>query len=320
MDFATILNRFGIPWPDADSDKARQAGAAWLAIANAANDAQNKSGTMVNELTANNSGPAMNAFNQYWSTVAGTPGECSGTEDARAMLPVLMQSADALSSACYAFAKAVDDAKHKLEEIAAELGTTVVAGGVATLFTAGLSDAIGAGVSAGLITAGLDAVAVLGTSLDTIITGVLTGIVAGGVDAILDFGMTNSVKADLGDTPAGDDELYGSLIKGVALGAFTGGTGPLIKGAAQTATDATLTHLPDSLSALMPDLPTAIAKIPAALDTRAGTVVTKLSSEYAAEVAVNAPQGKATDPPDIKEVLGEVLDSEIEGAGESKDG
>jgi hypothetical protein len=195
-----------------------------------------------------------------------------------------------------------------------------VAGGVATLFTAGLSDVIGAGVSAGLVAAGLDAVTVLGTSLETIVTGLATGAVAGGVDAILDAGLTSGVKADLGDTTSGEDNMYGNLIKGVALGALTGGAGKTVEGAAQTAADATLTHLPDSVAALVPDLPTVVAAIPDATATPAGQALTKLTTEYAAESAVNAPQGKDADPPTMQTILGEVLDSKIEGAAEGQGG
>lgn len=319
MDVASVLNRFGIPWPDADSDKARQAASAWTAIANAANDALGKSSTAVSELAANNSGPAMEAFSQYWTQVGGTPDECT-TADAKAMLPVLIQAADALASACHDFAQAVDDAKRKLEEVAAEIGTAIIAGGVATLFTAGLSDLIGAGVSAGLVAAGMDAITILGTSLDTIVTGLATGAVAGGVDAILDAGLTGGVKADLGDTASGEDNMFGNLIKGVALGAVTGGAGKMVEGATQTAADATLTHLPDSVAALVPDLPTVIAAIPEAATTPAGQALTKLTTEYAAKSAVNAPQGKDTDSPTVQEILGEVLDSKIEGAAEPDGG
>jgi hypothetical protein len=319
MDAATILNRFGIPWPDADSDKARQAGDAWAAIANAANDALGKSSTAVSELTANNTGPAMDAFSQYWSMVGGTPDECT-TADAKAMLPVLIQAANALASACHDFAQAVDDARNKLEEIAAEIGTAIAAGGIATLVTVGLSDVASGLVSAGLVAAGLDAITVLGVSLDTIVTGMVTGALAGGIDAVLESGLTSSVKADFDDTTPDNDNIYVDLFSGVTLGAITGGAGKVVVGAAQKAAEVALTHLPDSLAAAIPDLPTVINAIPDAAATPAGQTITKLSTEYATKSAVDAPQGKDTDPLGIQEVLGEFLDAKIEAAGEGEGG
>ena len=319
MDAATVLNRFGIPWPDADIDKANQAAAAWTAIANAANDALGKSNTMVSELTTGNSGPAMTAFTDYWSTVGGAPAECSSA-NAKAMLPVLIQTADALASACKDFIKAVQDAQHKLEEVAAEIVAALVAGGVATLFTAGISDAVGGLVSAGLIEAGLDEISVLGVSLQAILKAAATSAIAGGVDAILDAGMTNSVKVAFHDTPAGADDMYGNLLKGVVLGVTAGAAGKTVEGAAQTAADATLTHLPDSVAALIPDLPTVVAAMPEATGTPAGQALTKLTTEYAAKSAANAPEGKDTDPPTMQEILGEVLDAKIESAAEPEGG
>ena len=40
VSFAEALNRCGIPWPDADTDKARQAADAWRALASAAESKQ----------------------------------------------------------------------------------------------------------------------------------------------------------------------------------------------------------------------------------------------------------------------------------------
>ena len=318
MDIATILNRFGIPWPDADSNKARQARDAWTAIADAANDALGKSSTMVSELTASNSGPAMNAFTQYWSTVGGTPDECTSA-DAKAMLPILIQAADALASACNDFADAVDEAKRKLEEAAAALGTAVVSGVVATVFTAGLSNVVAGGAEAVAVSLGMDAVTVFGTSIDSILAAMGTGAISAGVAAVLDAGMNNAVATGLGDTPS-DSDIAGDVGKDMIFGAVAGGVAKVAVGAAQTAAEATLNHLPDSVAALVPDLPTLINAIPGAIDTPTGQALTKLTTEHAEQSAAAQAQGTDAEPTSIQEALGEILDSKIEAAGESEGG
>lgn len=318
MDIATILNRFGIPWPDADSNKARQARDAWTAIADAANDALGKSSTMVSELTASNSGPAMNAFTQYWSTVGGTPDECTSA-DAKAMLPILIQAADALASACNDFADAVDEAKRKLEEAAAALGAAVVSGVVATVFTAGLSNVVAGGAEAVAVSLGMDAVTVFGTSIDSILAAMGTGAISAGVAAVLDVGMNNAVATGLGDTPS-DSDIAGDVGKDMIFGAVAGGVAKVAVGAAQTAAEATLNHLPDSVAALVPDLPTLINAIPGAIDTPTGQALTKLTTEHAEQSAAAQAQGTDAEPTSIQEALGEILDSKIEAAGESEGG
>ena len=316
MEVAEVLNRFGIPWPDADSDKARQAADAWAAIAKAANTALDHSNTMIGELTAANSGPAMSAFTQYWSQVGGPPAECTPAS-ARAMLPVLIQTADALASACNDFADAVDDTRRKLAEIAAEIGAAVASGAIATVFTAGVSDLISSGVSGLLVESGLEAVAVFGTSVESIVSGVVTGGLTGLLSAALDVSLTNGVKADFGDTAPDDNDIVADLIKGAAFGGIAGAAGKAVTGIASSAAEATLTHLPDSVAALVPDLPSVINAIPGASATPAGQALTKLSTEYAAKSALEAAQGKDAEPPGVPEVLGELIDSEIEAAGES---
>ena len=316
MDVAEVLNRFGIPWPDANSDKARQAANAWTAIAAAANTALDRSDKMISELTADNSGPAMSAFTQYWSQVGGTPAECTAA-DARAMLPVLIQAADALASACNEFADAVDDARRKLTEIAAEIGTAVASGAIATVFTAGVSDLISYGVSGLLIDTGLDAVAVFGTSIESIVSGFATGGLTSLLSSALDASLTNGVKADFGDTTPDDTGIVADLIEGVAFGGIAGAAGRAVTGIARSAAEATLTHLPDSVAALVPDLPTVINAIPDATATPAGQALTKLSTDYAATSALAAAQGKDAEAPGVPEVLGELLDSRIEAAGGS---
>ena len=316
---ASILNDFGIPWPDADSGKARDAAQAWAALGQAATDAMSVGGSAASALSSHNTGPAMDAFGTYWASIGGPYDACvAGTP--HSMLPVLAEACDALSAACTKFADAVDELKSKLEETAGEIAASIAAGVATTIFTLGISDAVSAGVTSALISVGLDAVEVFGVALTDIGTQLLVGAIAGAVDSVLESTLSNGVKADLGEQlPSTGDELL-SLVESMGYGAAAGVVSTVAGGAAKTAVTASLSHLPDEVSTLAPDLPLVLASVPDALDTPAGKAITALASEFTVKSGVAAVQGKSADAPTITEVLGEFLDSKIEAAGEGEGG
>ena len=316
---ASILNDFGIPWPDADSGKAREAAQAWSALAQAATDAISLGGSAASVLSAHNTGPAMDAFGTYWASLGGPYDACvAGTP--HSMLPILAEACDALSAACTKFADAVDELKTKLEETAGEIAAAITAGALATVFTLGISDAVSAGTTAFLAGLGLDAVEVFGTTIAEIGGQAAIGGVAAAVDSVLETTMTNGLKSDLGEpVPSPGEELV-SLVEGIGLGTVTAGLSTTAGLTVKAATGAALANLPDDVSTLAPDLPAILASIPDALETPAGKALNSLASEYAANSGVAALQGKAAEAPTLPEVLGELLDSKIEAAGEGEGG
>ena len=316
---ASILNDFGIPWPDADSGKARDAAQAWAALAQAATDAISIGGSAASALSSHNTGPAMDAFGTYWASIGGPYDACvAGTP--HSMLPVLAEACDALSAACTKFADAVDELKTQLEETAGEIAAALAAGALATVFTLGISDLVSGTVSTALIGTAVGAVEVFGTAVADIAGQAAVGGVAAAVDTVLETTMTNGLKSDLGEpVPSAGDEIL-SLVEGIGLGTVTAGLSTTAGLTVKAASTAALANLPDDVSTLAPDLPVILASIPDALETPAGKALNSLASEYAANSGVAAIQGKAADAPTLPEILGELLDSKIEAAGEGEEG
>jgi hypothetical protein len=311
---ASILNDIGVPWPDADSGKARQAATAWRAISSAAQDALNTAGSAANALSEHNSGAAMDAFNTFWGTVGG-PFEACTVADKPALLPVLIEACDALAASCDNFADAVDEAKRKLEETAAEIVSALAAGALATVFTLGISDAVSDSVSTYLVGTAVGSIELLGTTIADIVGKMAAGVVFAEVDTILEADFGDSAKTLLGEKLPTAQEDLDDLFKALFVGGLTGGLGHFATNAAKTAALNALVGLPDSASTLVPQLPGILAQIPGALETPAGEVLKTLASEYAANGMVNGVNGKSTDAPTLPEILGELLNSKIEAAG-----
>ena len=316
MSVASILNDFGIPWPDADTGKARDAAAAWKALGSAAEDALGRTSSAAASLSAHNTGPAMDSFNEYWGGIGGPSDACT-VGPPTAMLPLLIEACDALSTACTNFANAVDETKSKLEEIAAELATAVTAGALATVFTLGISDAVSAGVSTALIGTALGSIELLGTTIADIVATMAVGAIFGAVDDLLDTGLSNGVKVQLGGTASTPLQEGISLLDSVLIGGLSGGVGTVVADGVKTVAVAGLANLPDTVSTVIPDLPLILASLPDATESTAGKVLISLSSDYAASKAVNGVQGNPTDLPNLQDLLGEILDAKIEGAAEA---
>jgi hypothetical protein len=319
MSVASILNDFGIPWPDADSGKARDAAKAWSALGQAATDAMSVGGSAAEALSSHNTGKAMDAFGTYWASIGGPYGVCvPGTP--HSMLPVLADACEELSAACSKFADEVDELKTKLEETAGEIAAALTAGALATVFTLGISDAVSGTVSTALIGTAFGSIEIFGTAVADILGQAAVGGVAAAVDSVLEMSLTNGLKSDLGEpVPSSGDEIV-SLVEGIGLGTVTAGLGNVAGLTVKAASAAAVANLPDDVSSLIPDLPLVLASIPDAMETPAGKALTSLSSEYAANSGVAAIQGKDADAPTLPEILGELLDSKIEAAGEGEEG
>jgi len=315
---ASILNDVGIPWPDADSGKAREAARAWSALAQAASEAMSLGGSAAATLTARNTGAAMDAFSNYWASVGGPYEACVGGSQT-AMLPVLADACNALSAACEQFADAVDQVKSKLEETAAEIAAALAAGAAATFFTLGISDAVADGVTAALVAAGFDAIGTFGATVASIISAGLVGGAFGALDTMIDSVLTDGIKAKFGDQLPSDAQTIQGLAEGVVVNGLAEGVAGTTGLAAKAAALNALVSVPDDVSKLVPDLTAVLAGIPDALETPAGQALNNLASQYAVNSGVAAAQGNTASPPSVPDILGEVLDAKIEAAGEGEE-
>lgn len=300
---ASILNDVGVPWPDANTGNAREAAAAWTQLANTAEDALSRAGGIARSLCANNTGPAMDAFGQYWDAIGG-----SGQT---AKLPLLIECCREMAKVCGRFADAVDAAKTKLEETAAEIAAALAGGAVFTLITFGASDVIGDAAAAALVPVALGAIEVLGVTLEELIAALAGGAAMGTLDAMFEQLTSASVAAAFGDTQ--DPASATDVAWAAALGGIGGVIGTGVAGATTTASNALGATYAEELSSLDSRLPGMIAAIPDALDTPAGKALIDLGSASAA----NAVTGQSTDPPSVEEILGEVMDAKIEAAGDA---
>jgi hypothetical protein len=307
VDVAEVLNAVGVPWPDADTGKAREAGQAWKSLGAAAQAARDQGNNPANVLCANNTGKAMSAFSDYWNEFGGT--------GKNANLEVLVGCCNAMSDACDKFADAVDKAKSDLEEKAAEIGAAIGGGILLTVFTAGMSDAAASGVVAAIVPEAWAALTLLGTTLGEIATTVLGGAMLGFADAAMEQVTKNLVQLGFGEKASGPN--WAELGQGVAVGSFAGFMGNTVVGAASGTTATASSAVSDDVAVIAPRLPGLVNAIPDAVNTPAGKALIDLSSKVTAQEAMSAAQGKPIDAPPVQTVIGELLDSKIESAAAS---
>ncbi len=298
-------NEFGIPWPDADSGRARQAAEAWKALGGAAQAAMDQGNNAANVLCANNTGKAMSAFSGYWDEFGG--------RSSSANLPVLVSCCTAMANACDQFADAVDKAKHDIEEKAVEIGAAIGGGLILTLFTAGISDAAAEGVVAALVPEAIASFELLGTTVAAMATTVLSGAALGLLEATVAQVTSVVTKLGFGDTPK--MPTMSDEISALVAGGITGSLGAGLTNSAKAGTAAA--GLADDVNVVAPQLPKLLNSLPDAVDTPAGKALVDLVSKTEAQGIVNAAQGKSPEMPSTEEVVGALLDSKIEAAAES---
>src|SRR5258708_16029687 len=131
----------GIWWPAADSAKLRVAAQAWREMARAIDGVDSATQSAVLNVLADNQGPAMDAFGAYWQKWSGGTG----------YLPTCSQACTAMGKALDDYAQAVDDARVKVEQLVAEIGTAVVLGVVLGVGTVGIATGAAAAVSGALV-------------------------------------------------------------------------------------------------------------------------------------------------------------------------
>jgi hypothetical protein len=166
--------QMGIWWPAADSAKLRVAAQAWREMAHAIDGVDAASQAAVLNVLADNQGPATDAFGTYWQKWTGGTG----------YLPTCSHACTAMGKALDDYAQAVDDARVKVEQLVAEIGTAVVLGVVLGVCTVGIATAAAGAVSAGLIASAALVGVELTATAGGIIAGVLVGATFGAVEAM----------------------------------------------------------------------------------------------------------------------------------------
>ncbi len=139
---AEVIAKVGIWWPKADESDLYAAADAWDTFAAALDTAAQGGSAAASTVTDANSGPAIDAFEAFWSRYNGS---CSG------YCPITATAARSLASACRDYARAVTDAKDRVRELAIEVGASLVVGAGLAVFTFGATQAAAAAISAALV-------------------------------------------------------------------------------------------------------------------------------------------------------------------------
>ena len=187
--FGAVLREFHVPWPACDENRAREAAAAWNALADAIDDVTGQCNTAVSSITQNNAGKAIESFGTSWQQYGGPNGT----------LPVSSATCRALADSCSQLADHVAEAKAQIEHRAEELVAAIAAAVIVLVFTWGWSIAVSAAAG--------EAFAVWVTEL--------MANLAGQIDAFT--GLTD--LAGLTEAASG---TVGAIAEGTAAGAVSG--------------------------------------------------------------------------------------------------
>ncbi|MFI8459439.1 hypothetical protein [Kitasatospora sp. NPDC085464] len=259
----------GMWWPDADADKLRKAADAWEAMATAVDNVTAPTSQAATAIVANNHGPAIEAFGKFWGQYYG--GQGTG------WLPDIAAACRNLAKALRDFAAEVDKAIKKLEEEAAIVGATLVAGTALAVFTAGISEGVAVTAAAGIVATAAGLGVAVSETIALIAATVLTGVVFGAVEAIVvDVAVAQPIRVEFFDDggyslkEAVDAEKAGGLMGGAA-GGFGAGARVV----------ATAARSSESASVALAGL----AKIAGAADSLPGRMVTGAGLAYGYDAA-----------------------------------
>ncbi len=134
-DLAWVLNLLGFNWPNIDEDQLRAAAAADRRLAQQAETARGHADAAQEIITSRNAGVSVDAFSAHASKVSVHLGRLAQVYDL---------TADALD----AIALVVEGAKIAVVGQLAALAAEIAAAAAATIFTFGLSDAVGLAATA----------------------------------------------------------------------------------------------------------------------------------------------------------------------------
>lgn len=255
-----IVDMTGMWWPDADAGRLRQVADAWRALASALDSATAAANRAAQAVIGGNQGPAIEAFHTFWNQYY---------DGGRGALPDTAQACRQLAEGCDKFADEIDKAKHKLEEEAAVIGATLIAGTALAFFTAGLSEAAAAGVSASLVAAAETVGVTVSATVADIAATTLTGVVFGAVESTaVDALVAQPVRMAFGDGGFSGTELLSAAETGGFTGGVAGGLGSGAQNLARVAAGAE--DLSPALANIATRLPTMLDSLPGRMVVGAG--------------------------------------------------
>ncbi|MEU9047087.1 MULTISPECIES: hypothetical protein [unclassified Kitasatospora] len=261
-------------WPDADPDKLRKVADAWEAMATVIDNVTAPTNQAAAAIVANNHGPAIDAFGKFWSQYYG--GQDSAGKG-KGWLPDTADACRSLAKALRDFAHEVDKAIKKLEEEAAIVGATLVAGTALAFFTVGISEGVAVTAAAGIVATAAGLGVAVSETIAMIAATVLTGVVFGAVEAIVvDVAVAQPIRVEFYDDggyslkEAVDAEKTGGIMGGAGAGLGAGGR--VVANAAERAESASV-----ALAGL--------AKVANAADTLPGRMVTGAGLTYGYDTA-----------------------------------
>ncbi|MEV0275319.1 polymorphic toxin type 30 domain-containing protein [Streptomyces sp. NPDC050610] len=218
-----ILLKLGMWWPDANSGTLRHAADAWRTFAGSVDDVRGATNRSATSLIHNNTGEAIDAFRTFWERYA--KGEDGG------WLSDLSKASEKTAKGLEKFADVVDDAIKTLwEQIG--IDALAIAGGVLlTVFTAGGSDELAAGIVEMAASLGIEVEA----SVAAIAAGMLTGAVYEGVFSMtIDAAVAQPVRIALGQQHGFSlTEVSHAAETGMIWGGLFGAVGPITARAGQ---------------------------------------------------------------------------------------
>ncbi|MER7850698.1 hypothetical protein ABTZ03_42995 [Kitasatospora sp. NPDC096077] len=220
----------GMWWPDADPGKLRRVADAWDAMATALDNVTVPTNKAAAAIVANNHGPAIDAFGKFW-------GRYYGGKD-KGWLPETAAACRALAKALRDFAHEVDKAIDKLEEEAALVAGTLLAGTALAIVTVGISEGAALAASAAIVATAASVGITVSETIALIAATVLVGAAFGAVEAItVDLAVAQPIRVELfGDGGYSLDEAVEAGKSGEIMGAAGGGLGAggraLVKAAA----------------------------------------------------------------------------------------
>lgn len=301
-----ILDAIGVPYPDADTGKCRQAADDWNQLGDAAEDALAVAGAQAKALTYSNRGKAMDAFESYWDKF--------GTGD-RAALPALLAGCRGMAKACTDYADKVDQLRHKLDEEITGAGVSILGAGGLTILSGGVSDFVGGRVATAILDTCLEDIEVFGAGVAELAGNIANGAFTGAVSALVGDAASGTVGNLLRDKSASQVSVSGFL-ESALLGGITNG-GSVVGGAAigeASQADVVWRNLPGFVDKSLPAVTQILAATPEVMDSPAGQQVLQ-DLEQVGEDKATGQQA-----PGASSIIGDVLSARIEGALDAEPG
>jgi hypothetical protein len=134
-DLTWVLNLLGFMWPEADEDKLRACAQAWRTFGADITRINQDAGLVAAQVTANNTGGSIDAFDRYWHGVGGRGGDFDRAKEA----------SDHMAAALDGMATLVEGVKIAIIAQLGLLAAEIIADQLAAPETLGLSEGVAVG-------------------------------------------------------------------------------------------------------------------------------------------------------------------------------